>query len=123
MDASFRCLDPYCFCVLNGIHKNESYPIGLSVCPTELELLYQLFVNVGIMIGIDENDWQQKCLLSDMGTALIAFANNNCQFHYFCHRHIYEFFGSNSALYCFVSKLLKCYSIEEYDDIRLDILL
>lgn len=119
LDGSFRGVRPYCFCVANSIINNESYPIALSVTPTESELLYDQIVECAEKVGIDKSEWKSKCLLSDMGTSLISFALKFCNFHYFCHSHILEFFGANSGLCFYVGKLLRCYSMEEYDDKRL----
>ncbi len=122
LDACFKSLKPYCFSVCNGIHMNESYPMGISICPTEAEILYQIYIDLGLEMNILQEKWNSKSLLSDMHPSLCSFAENNCKYHYICQRHIYEYFGSNSGLYCFVSKVLKCYSFIEYDEIRLDII-
>lgn len=122
MDACFKSLKPYCFSICNGIHMNESYPMGMSICPSEAEILYQIFVDASSEFKIKNEIWKSKTLLSDMHPSLCCFAKKNCKEHFFCHRHIYEYFGANSALYFFVARLLKCYSFEEYDDIRLDII-
>ena len=121
-DASFRAVKPYCFCVGNCIFNNQSYPIGLTIAPSESEKLYKLFVDNGTKFSIDIKDWQTKCLLSDTHPSLISFGKNFCFWHFFCQRHILEYFGTNSGLCIFVSKLLKCSSFEEYDNKRLDII-
>lgn len=122
MDASFKALNPYCFCLANAIYNNESYPIGISISPSENETLYSNFIELSINSRIDKEIWLGKSLLSDMHPSLIKFASEYCRFHYFCHRHILEYFGTNSGLFIFVSKLLRCCSYEEYDETRLDIL-
>ena len=121
LDASFRGTRPYCFCVPNCIINNESYPLGLSIAPTESEILYSQIIDGAEKVGINRNDWKSKSILSDMGPSLIAFTNHFCNFHFFCHRHILEFFGANSGLCIFVSKLLHCYSLYEYDEKRIAI--
>ena len=118
LDASFKALKPYCFCVGNCIYHNQSYPIGLTVAPTETETLYELFVRNGTKVGIDIDMWKRKPLLSDMHTSLVSFGKRFCFYHFFCQRHIMELFGTNSGLFFFVRKLLNCQTIEEYDDER-----
>lgn len=43
LDASFFLLSPYVYCIPTAIINNESFPLGVSVGPSEKYLLYQNF--------------------------------------------------------------------------------
>ena len=87
MDASFKAVRPYSFCVTKAIYNNESYPISLSIISTETEQLYELVVENLTKVGIDKKLWNEKYLLSDMGSSLISFGSRFFKFRFFCHRH------------------------------------
>ena len=118
LDGSYKALRPYCFSLTNCIHHNESYPIGLSISPTENEDIYERLVTSGELFGIPREEWKTKFLLSDMGTSLCSFGREYCKFHFFCQKHIMEHFGPHSSLFIFVSKLLRMTSFDEYDGKR-----
>lgn len=115
MDASFKGSKPYTFCLQSAIYSNESYPLELSIYPSESQQLYSAFVQFGKIIGIQEEEWKEKVLLSDMGGSLISFAKEYLHDYYFCERHIIELFGPCSGLYTFVRKILRYASFEEYE--------
>lgn len=115
MDASFKGSKPYTFCLQSAIYSNESYPLELSIYPSESQQLYSAFVQFGKIIGIQEEEWKEKVLLSDMGGSLISFAKEYLHDYYFCQRHIIELFGPCSGLYTFVRKILRYALFEEYE--------
>lgn len=117
LDASFRAVRPYVFCVTQGIFFNESIPLGITIGPSENKLLYQLFFDVVNDVSGNAIDWKNKSVLSDMGTALIALCKELNVNHFFCHRHILEHFGSSSPLAFFCRRLLKCLSLEEFQQV------
>lgn len=54
-----------------------------------------------------------------MVPALISFGKKYFGFHYFCKRHILEFYGTNSGLCMFVARFLLCYTQDQYEHERL----
>lgn len=95
--------------------------MGISICPSEVEILYHIFVDICPELNILHEQWKNKSLLSNMHPSLCSFSNFNMH-PYFYQRHIYEYFVSNSVLFFFVSRHLKCYSFTECGEIRLEII-
>ena len=110
LDGSFRIAKPYVFCVFNCIYYNESYPIGISIAPTESLELYDALCEG----PISKTDFNGKAVLSDMGAALRSFCCSANAIQYFCHRHIIEKFGASCALSIFARSLLNIMSEDEY---------
>lgn len=57
-----------------------------------------------------------------MGTDLHSFSIRYYSFHHYYHRHFLEYFNKNSGLFLFVYRILRCYTIEEYDERPVQIL-
>ena len=118
LDASFKGTSPYAYVIINCILNNESIPIGVTIGSGETNELYLLVAQICQKVEIDIQDWAAKPILSDMGAAIEHFCNELHARHYFCHRHLIEHFGSNSALVFFVRRLLNCYSYQKYLTIK-----
>lgn len=107
-------MNPYVFCVTQGIQYNESIPLAITIARSESKELYStMFEHFKDLTHIN---WAGRVVLSDMGAALIAVCSDYSIIHFFCHRHIIEHFGSSSPLGFFVLRLLKCHSLEECYD-------
>jgi hypothetical protein len=65
LDASFRAVRPYVYCVALGIRCNESFPLALVVAPTESAELYNLFFNSMVRYGLDPAELHGKPYLTD----------------------------------------------------------
>ena len=116
LDASFRAISPYCYCIINSIANNESLPIGISICGTEcLELYNEAYVCL-LEIGICREKLKSLPILTDLGKALKAFALKWELTQYYCHRHILETFG-NPFQRSWVKRILECGSISDYIDV------
>lgn len=120
IDASFKALKPYAFCIFHGIIYNSSIPIGLSISPTECQKLYELFYEGCDFFKLDSNF--EIPVLSDMSDSIIAFCKNHNLENFFCHRHIIQDFGPNSSFGNWSSKILRCKTYNEFMKIREDII-
>lgn len=121
LDGSFRAMKPYAFCIAQGIFFNESIPFGISITPTESELLYQQIFEHLNSITSTPIQFCGKIILSDMGLSIKSICNKFNMTQYFCHRHIIEHFGASCVLGILCKRILKTYSIEEYDQICIEI--
>lgn len=112
IDCSF-CLKPYVFSILMGIIDNESVPLSFTIGPSEKAEIYQIafdeLKNHGAnLINIP--------ILSDMGTAIEKFCNeNNLKLHFYCWRHIIESFGAKTFVSLIVRWILKCNTYDEFE--------
>lgn len=99
MDASFFALRPYVYWIPLLIIKNESFPIGLSVGPSETKELYNQFFTF-----LDEKDpdafekMRKLPALADEGSAIFAAANEHHIDLYKCFRHLIQKFGAASEI-------------------------
>lgn len=84
-------MDPYVYCITQGIIFNESIPLGITVTTTESSESFGLFFEH--CDSQKKLEWQTKAVLSDMGLALISFCQNHNLIQFFCHRHMIEHFG------------------------------
>lgn len=122
LDASYKAVRPYYYCVYHGVYFNSSIPFALSIYPSESEELFEL-----LFIGLDKfklnsKPFESKQVLSDMGPAIISFSKNHFYSNNFCHRHIIERFGANCGMGFWVAKILQSKTYYEYLMIREEIL-
>ena len=108
IDASFDALDPFVYCIPLAIIHNESFPLGVSVGPTENSMLYTQFFE--LIQKIDNETFKilkEKPFLADEGAAIAKACNDlGFEFLFKCYRHLIEKFGSSSVLGILVRKLL-----------------
>ena len=121
LDGSFRAVKPYTFCVAQGIIFNESFPIAITITPSESTELYSMIFDRINEITQNKINWSGKLILSDMGTALKSVCDHYNFMQFFCHRHIIEHFGSNSVLGNLCRKILKAFDPIEYGQICIEI--
>lgn len=122
LDASYKAVRPYYYCVYHGVFYNSSIPFAISLHPSESEELYEL-----LFIGLDKfrlnsKPFESKQVLSDMGTAIISFSKKHFYSNNFCHRHIIERFGANCGMGFWVAKILQSKTYYEYLIIREEVL-
>ncbi len=121
IDGSFHAMDPYVYCVTQGIVFNESIPLGITVTATESVELYDLFYDHINQLSLATLNWQKKAVLSDMGEALISYCSRHDLLQFFCHRHIIQHFGSSCVLGIFCARLLRCFSYDQYQKMCIEI--
>jgi hypothetical protein len=117
-DGRFEILSPYTLILVHVIVANESIPIGLCITPTETAEAYEL-VYKGIIEELERNNENSELLttlplVSDQGAALESFVRKHELKWHLCHRHIVENFGASGLVDCWVARLLRCCSPEEY---------
>lgn len=107
MDASFKGMAPYVYCIPHVVTYNVSLPIGFVVAPTECTELYQLFYSkiVGYLCACGLQI-TEKMVLSDGGSWFPAFCNANGLRNVLCHRHLLENLGARSILATLIKPLL-----------------
>ena len=114
LDASFEVFKPYVYCIPSIIIKNESFPFGLVIGPTESMDLYDTIYTT--IKELNESLFQKLIklpLLSDEGKALQALANKYELLHFLCYHHLIQKFGASSAMGLLVSELL--YISDKYE--------
>lgn len=122
IDASFKAIRPYNYCIFHCVIYNSSIPFALSIYPTEKAQLYELLFDGLSHFKIDSGSFEKKHVLSDMGDAIISFSKKHFMQNHFCHRHLIEAFGANSGFGFWVRKILKCKTKIEFLQIREEIL-
>ena len=108
LDASFKALKPYKFCIYHSIFFNASLPFALSIGPKENKYLYNLLFDSLSIFELNQEIFEKKVVLSDLGKPLKKFCKLHSNIQYFCHRHIIQIFGPRSALGIWAARLLKC---------------
>ena len=117
LDTSFFVLRPYVYCLAEAIIYNESVPFALSVGPTENKILYYQIYDTIKQINKTVYDHMISIpILSDEGSALIAFAKELSLVQYFCYHHLLNKFGS-SQLSGIVKGLLFSQTRDEFDEL------
>jgi hypothetical protein len=96
LDASFKAVKPYVYCVPLGIHANESFPLAVVVGISESRELYELFYATMARVGVPIEELNAKPILSDQHSALRSIGETRV--HFWCLRHLIEKFGSSSFL-------------------------
>ena len=94
IDASFKAVRPYSYCIFHGIKFNNSIPFAISEFPTEKEDLYELLFEGTSHFKINSNYFERKHALSDLGDSILSFSRRHLMQNHFCHRHIIEIFGA-----------------------------
>ena len=116
-DATFKAMKPYVLTILNIIISNESFPVGISISPSETSDEYQRLwnhLNTSKLMNCDPNNFCNHPFVCDQGSALNKFLNDNNLEAKYCHRHLIENFGSNSMIGNWVSRILKSNLYEEF---------
>jgi hypothetical protein len=114
LDASFRALRPYVYCVPIAVIQNITLPIGLFLHVSERKELYDNVFRLLRQSGLSETIIQSKCVLSDQGKALIsAVGDAGCR-HFFCYKHLLTAFGGNRYIMLYTKKLLFTSSPDEF---------
>lgn len=108
IDASFYALKPYKFCIYHSIYFNSSFPFALSIGPKENRFLYNLLFDGLNKFCLNKNVFENKVVLSDLGSPIKKFCKLHSNIQYFCHRHIIQIFGPKSSLGIWVARLLRC---------------
>lgn len=104
LDGSFKVSHPYTYSIPLAIDKNEAFPLGFCIAPTECVELYSTFLDHFIRSGPNREDIFQKPLLSDRRRAFIA-DGRSFRFHFCCIWHLIENCHSNKWLVIFVKRL------------------
>ncbi len=118
-DATFKSMKPYILSILNIIISNESFPIGLSISPSETSSNYQRLwdhlISISLSLGINIETFKHHPFICDQGTGIKKFLiDNNIDIKY-CHRHLIENFVSNSLIGNWVSRILRTNTKEEFE--------
>lgn len=108
IDASFKALKPYKFCIYHSIFYNASLPFALSIGPKENKYLYNLLFDGLSIFQLNEQIFEKKVVLSDLGNPIKKFCKMHSNIQYFCHRHIIQIFGPRSILGIWAARLLRC---------------
>lgn len=112
LDASFYVFHPYVYVVPTFIVHNTGFPLGIIIGRSENSELYgHLLTGVRklddfyhLQGELVERFLSLPCL-SDKGTGLKKFCEDNKIKQFHCHRHIIEEFGS-SSIYGLISRLI-----------------
>lgn len=119
IDASFKAVRPYAYCIFHGVIYNSSIPYAITLYPTEETKLYEsLFLGLK-KFHIESSDFENKNILSDLGTAIEAFSNLHSMSIKLCHRHIIERFGPKSGICTWVRKILKTKTLNDFLELRI----
>jgi hypothetical protein len=97
LDASFRALSPFAYCIPMAVKANVGIPIGIVVAPSERQEMYNLFAATLFRHGLSPDELKNLPLLSDSGSALAAYALIYQPEHYECFRHFLESLGSKTV--------------------------
>ena len=109
-DTTFTICKPFCLIIPSAIILNTSIPLGIMICPAENSQNYDLmfcFIKEKTQIQLEKIP-----ALIDLGKALQKFTKNRNLEKYFCHRHIIEYYGSNSSIFPIISKIINVDSDE-----------
>ena len=115
LDCSFYTFRPYVYCIPQLIICNESVPIGLLIGPTEKADIFASLYDY--IKDIKESCFlklKEKPVLSDQGSALIAFSKSYDLEQFFCFRHLINKLGSSSELASIAATLLFSKSYEDF---------
>jgi hypothetical protein len=93
LDASFKAIRSYVYCVPLAIIRNVGVPLGLVVGPSESEEMFASFADGLIAKGMERECLHAIALLSDEGKALLAYGRRYHAVHFACFRHWLESLG------------------------------
>ncbi|KAK8877935.1 hypothetical protein M9Y10_004698 [Tritrichomonas musculus] len=114
IDASFKAVKPYSYCIWHGIYFNSSIPLAITIHPEEEKELFEFLFECLHKFEFDISKIENKPVLSDMGTAIKSFCDEHSMEQYFCHRHMIQDIGANCVFGFWANRLLKSKSYEEY---------
>jgi hypothetical protein len=106
LDASFKALKPYVYSVPLAVSKNVGIPLGLVLGPSESTEMFQIFAEGLIEHGLEMGQLRALALLSDEGSALVAYGERYHSIHLFCFRHWLEALGSRTLQAMLARRLL-----------------
>lgn len=66
IDASYKGVWPYNYCIFHGIIYNSSIPFGQSIYPIEKKELYELLFEALKYFKIDKTNFENKHVLSNI---------------------------------------------------------
>ena len=125
LDATFRSCKPYVAICVQAVFANVGMPVALTLAPSETADAYSFAYLCLQQVLRDSGraDLAENLLrlpmLSDMGSALSAFANQFALTQYWCHRHLIERFGAAGLLTETFRSLLSTTTKSQADDIFL----
>jgi hypothetical protein len=96
LDASFRAIKPYVYAVPSIVSQNVGIPLGLVLGPSESSEMFTVFAEGLIEQGVGREELSALPLLSDEGTALLAYGRIWHEIHRTCFRHWLEGLGSKA---------------------------
>ena len=115
LDCTFSILFPYVVSIPQFIVNGISLPVGYVAGPQEASELYSLFYNeLQFAIG-PSTRLHLIPVLSDEGSGLIKFCNDNKLLHFFCIRHIIEKIGAKSFWGKLIARLLMAQTEEDFN--------
>jgi hypothetical protein len=118
LDGSFYAASPYAYTVPQIIIKNDAYPLGFSICPTEsADMFTRFYSSVKRSFG---DPALRKMLslnvLADEGVGIKKFCKDNSINQFFCFRHLINKFGPGTDIATLVAKMLFTETKQEYDE-------
>lgn len=122
LDATFYCLKPYVLSMPHFIYKNCSYPVGIFFGQSENCELYDLMYEA---VAIFNKNSEKKVnfkfiVLSDRGSGLKSFCEKRKLPQFYCHRHLIEWFGTQSLMSAMMLKILRSCNFGEFlDNVKL----
>lgn len=132
MDGTFRCCRPYtAFCV-QGVLANTGIPMAFCAAPSERDYAFH-FVRYCTCRALHSlhgrgatpirEKYESMPMLSDRGTALQKFAQTAAKTegspgipHYWCYRHLIEWYGAGSSRLSSFCSVLYARSREEAEE-------
>lgn len=113
LDASFRGMAPYVYCIPHLICHNVSLPIGFVMGPTECSSLYDLwYTKMKDYIAMHGAELPGALVLSDGGSWFGKFCRENELPNVLCHRHLLESIGTHSIVCALLKPILDAYTEE-----------
>jgi hypothetical protein len=122
VDGTHSVLKPAILELLLVVVSNEALPVALCVTPTEskdsINDLYDAVLAALRANGERPELLTDLPLVTDQGSALVAFVRERNVIWRLCHRHLIENFGASSPIGSWVARLLRCCSFNEYQHVR-----
>jgi hypothetical protein len=112
LDCSWKAIKLYTYCIPLAIIDNEAVPLGFIITPTEAQNTYEwFFADLANYAG---QPLPPKPVLSDEGSAVIAFANNRQWPQFFCYFHLIRKFESSPVLQLMATRILRIPTEEHF---------
>lgn len=99
IDATFKSQRPYAGFCFEGVNHNSGIPLIYSIAPTESLRAYEFAMDCLGDFAKRESISRETLtehVLADMGSCIKSFCKNHKKKHYFCVRHLQQFYGPNS---------------------------